>query len=266
MILACLLLAGIGCGSDEDPADPEAAIRELLDRSFVVPDPSNCGEVYTQALMEQLSGETGEEAVAECREDEGDPDDVPADSLAISDLAVEEAAATASVRVAGGDFDGSRFDFEFVETDEGWRMDTLSDVVFNRDTLARAIRDAADEGGLSVQESSCFLRVVLARQDQFEEAALSGFEDGFEGEQRIVLACLEADTLRAQILRGLRTSLESSAVPPEVGDCVVDGVHALPDDTIGRIAGDASGRLAEALGRRLLQGCATAPPTGEAPS
>lgn len=161
-------IALTGCSPSGESDETE--IRELIDTAFTRFVPSDCTELLTDRVLEQVdfSDSDDEDPVENCQEDaEEDPGN--ADSVSISDLEIEGDRSTATVAPKGGDFDGAAVDLEFVDAD-GWRIDWIA--------------------GLEIMDRGRFLDAVFA----------GGFRTASElaDDQR---RCIE-EYLRAQVSTG----------------------------------------------------------------
>ena len=114
--LGTLGIAGCGGGdSDEDQ------INETIETAFTSDDPELCDSI-TQDLLEELTSETGEEALQQCEEQVGETE--PNESVEISEVNVEGDTATATFEAVGGDSPG-HVEATLVKEDGDWKFDEV---------------------------------------------------------------------------------------------------------------------------------------------
>ena len=110
-------IAGCGGGGSSD----EDNVKDVVTTAFTSDDPEICDSL-TQNLVEELSGETGDKAVATCREQAQQGE--PSDSVEFSDVSVNGDKADASFDVSGGSGAG-HVEAQLVKEDGDWKLDDV---------------------------------------------------------------------------------------------------------------------------------------------
>jgi hypothetical protein len=114
--LGTLGIAGCGGGdSDEDQ------INETIETAFTSEDSELC-DLITQSLLEELTDETGEQALEQCRERVGETE--PNESVEISEVTIEGDEAKATFKAIGGD-DPGNVQATLVKEDDDWKFDEV---------------------------------------------------------------------------------------------------------------------------------------------
>ena len=108
-------LAACG-GGDSD----EETINDLIERAVIDSDAELCSENFTQAFVEETTGEKGDDAVAECEKQAGNVTTENTD-LEVSDVEVDGDTATATATYKADGEEGS-VDFEFGKEDGTWKF------------------------------------------------------------------------------------------------------------------------------------------------
>lgn len=174
LLLACLLstVAFAGCGDGGGSSD-EAAVEATIETALLEKDPDKCTELYTVAFREQTTNKTGSAALKDC-ENPDEPND-RAKSVEISNLAIDEAAATADVAISGGSFNGQTITVALVEDGDRWKLDALTRFAkLDVDELAAIFeRQAEAEGGLNAPERCFIEKFKSASQAEIEDMTLS---------------------------------------------------------------------------------------------
>jgi hypothetical protein len=182
---------------------------------------SDCTRLYTQAFLEQLSGDYGADAVEECRDNsDGSPD---AESVTFGQISPAGGGFRVAVTLAGGDMDGTDFSLS-VTRSGGWKIDRLLTVDLDMDQLAEAAAAEARDDGASSEDAACLeSRVAEISETGYERAVIEGRSEEYaKGMLKTSLNCLSAETLRKQIAEGIRAS--AGDVPEAFIECVIDRI------------------------------------------
>lgn len=177
LIVSALALAACGSSSDET-----GEIEEVIVASATAYDPVNCKKLNTQRFNEQLAGESGPTALAECEEEAEKEEGV--DSVEVSKVEVDGSDATAEVALTGGGLDGQTVEVALTRDGDQWRLDEIVKFTnFDADRFAQAFEDqvAANPGEISRQLAACLVEAFgsLSRGEA-EELRLSGSRKAFE--------------------------------------------------------------------------------------
>lgn len=173
--LLALVLGLVACGgggeSDEDK------IVEVIETSATSTDPADCKELATQAFLEQTEFSQGAEAVESCEEGAEDTSDDP-ESVEVSEVVVEDSAATANAAFTGGSFDGQTLTVALVDEDGDWKLDEVTGFAeFDQEKLASTLEEGLQSGEdpLDPALATCFAEVVreLPKPDA-EEVVIGG--------------------------------------------------------------------------------------------
>jgi hypothetical protein len=176
LIGAALVLSA--CGGGEGDEDKIASAIETLATST---DPADCVALSTLAFMEQTESEEGKAAEKACEEDAEEPSGDP-DSVTVSEVEVDGAAATANVAFVGGNLDGQTLTIGLVEEDGDWKLDQLESFAeFDKAKLVAAFDEGLTESGeLEEALASCMVEELEASSnEELEELVLSGSPEGF---------------------------------------------------------------------------------------
>lgn len=260
----CLAMLLVGCGSSGEPTltigdGPEAQVETVVKQSLLRSDPENCRTLYTQGFMEQVSGETDDAAVEECVESEADPDNRPAESVDLSDLAVRSRSATVTAAVNGGSFDGATFEFKVVKTGDGWRIDRAVEAKLDRATIEQILREQIAEQGWSSSEVDCVVDVAREELSKSRlERVITGDAELPEFDTKPLVACLSAERLRAEAAEAMERIASESNLPQRVSECVVAAASELALPQLRRMARDETGVVTRRTVERLVARCAEA--------
>lgn len=150
LALAALALPACGGGkSDEDQ------ISDAIVQTVTTTSKENCTDLQTQRFDEQVTFESGADAVKSC----SDPDsNEPADSAQVSNVQVDGDAATADVAIKGSTFDGQTVKVSLVKQGDQWKLDHIDDFVnFDQQKFADSFAKSATEGKnpLTQAQASC---------------------------------------------------------------------------------------------------------------
>jgi hypothetical protein len=199
----------------------ESAVRRLVNTSFTTDRASDCTRLYTQAFLEQLSGKTGADAVEKCRDDsDGDPD---ADSVVFNEVTPAEGGFRVAVTLAGGDMDGTSFDFTAIRRGN-WKIDRLLGVDLDMNRLAAEAAEEAREEGASAEDAACLeSRVAVLNESDYERSIVEGRSDDYARAMlKSTLGCLSAESLRKQLAEGIRSGAGNA--PEALIECVIDQI------------------------------------------
>lgn len=189
LLLPCILTAFAllfaSCGGS---GDETGAIEEVIVASATANDPVNCKRLNTQRFNEQLAGESGPAALAECEEEAEKEESV--DSVEVSKVEVDGSEATAEVALTGGGLDGQTVEVALSKDGDQWRLDEIVKFKkFDAGQLARAFEDqvAAHPGEINRHLAACLVEAFgsLSRGEA-EDLRLSGSRKAFE---ELVEAC-----------------------------------------------------------------------------
>jgi hypothetical protein len=171
--LLALAFGLVACGgSDESDEDK---VIDVIETSVTGNDPANCKELLTQAFLEQTELEQGGQAVKSCEASAKDTSDDP-DSVKVSEVEVDGAAASANVAFTGGGFDGQTISLALVEEDGDWKLDEMTGFAkFNQEKLANAFEEAFSEEDGNPQLVTCFGETIRGlSKGQAEEIVIGG--------------------------------------------------------------------------------------------
>ena len=178
LVAASLLLAACG-GANSSSSEDEDQITEVIQTTATSTDPADCEKLQTQAFNEQTSFETGDAALAQCKQDATDSSDDP-DSVEVSKIEVDGDTATADAAVTGGPFDGSTLTFSLVKEGEQWKLDGIDDIPeFDREALVASFeQDLSSAGDVPQQVADCITQALgSAGEEEIKTAFLSGDGD-----------------------------------------------------------------------------------------
>ncbi|HVY77126.1 MAG TPA: hypothetical protein VG898_01315 [Solirubrobacterales bacterium] len=181
-IVAALALAA--CGS----SDETALVEETIVASATANNPANCKRLNTQRFNEQLAGESGPGALAECEEEAEKKEGL--DSVKVSKVEVDGSSATAEVALSGGGLDGQAVEVALVKKDDQWKLDEIVKFTkFDAGQLAQAFEAqvGAHPGEISHRLAACLTEAFASlSRSEAEDLRLSGSRDTFE---ELVEAC-----------------------------------------------------------------------------
>ena len=167
--IAALAMFGAGCGGDNTSpgsSDPEAAtIESTVTEALTSTDGHGCRELTTQAGVEQVTGQTGQDAFDACAQAEQAPTDEEK-TVDVANVEVDGDAATADVTFHGSSLNGQTAIQSLVKEGDQWKLDVLPGF---RDFDGDAFRDAY-VGLFESQDADAGQRACLAD-------ALAGFSD-----------------------------------------------------------------------------------------
>lgn len=247
LVAAALAVDGCGGGSDSNGggSDPDAAavdeINAALERVFTTSDPLQCSEDVTLKGLEQFSPGTTEEKdpIAAC-EKAIDPN-AEAESIEISDVAVDGTEATAKMTPEGGSLAGSEVVLALVE-DDGWRIDQVESVdIYDRDEYVSSLDESAaidilGETQLPPEDARC---VVAYVNNEASTAALERFvtEGDLGYAFDAIRTCVGGGTNLLAITFLTRQQLLDAGLDKRQADCVAGaGIAELGDVTLEELA------------------------------
>jgi hypothetical protein len=283
--LVALAVAGcsvpvVGSGTGNDPSRATAVsasspsdtadISRVVTRSFRDTHPAVCTGLYTQNLLDQLTGKVGFIALRECKSELKRTR--RARAVAVSHIQLSGGTASAVAVPGGGDSDGIRYRMSLVKTEGVWKIDRLESAKI----LDRSRVEADFTRGLGKvfskyipqRKTECIATHMLdgLSNARLERIMLSG-NDNYG-----VRSYQQCDALRPLFVAGLRKALSKKDAPQGFKDCVVGGVmQAISDrEMLAVVKADATGRSTPprltALLRRTMIACAPATSAGAARS
>lgn len=178
LIISALALSACGGGGDSD----ESKIEEVIETSATSNDPANCTELQTQKFDEQNAGAEGAAAVAECERESKEGED-QADSVEVSEVAVDSDAATAEVAFSGGGFDGQTVEVALLKDGDDWKLDEIVEFTeYDAKKLAEAFEQRFAGGDeVPAQIATCLTEGFgSASQAEAEELLFSGSQKPIE--------------------------------------------------------------------------------------
>ncbi len=167
---ASFVLAACGGGGNDD-ADQ---IAEQIDFAATSGDPAACTDAQTLKFDEQTTFQNGQAAVASCKKDAASG---VADSVDVSDVAVDGNTANATIAVTGGGYDGQTVKISLVKEDGTWKVDSFDEFVnFDPAKFAASFgAEAAKSGGLTPAQLSCLTgKLTSVDAGTVQQAVLSG--------------------------------------------------------------------------------------------
>lgn len=257
-LLAALLLAA-GCGGGDGEGDSGATEVKALDRDaitktatgvVVAEDPQEvCGTLLTAQFVATVF--TSEKT---CRKSATpDPGDVAATGATVTDIKVEGDTASAVVTDQGGQADGATGLWRFARDGAGWRVSEWS-VGYLRSGYSILLgekykADGAEDPFGDPKLRGCVSTALQALDDAaFLDAAYKLFQEAKEGEELIMRLFLDCagnsgaegiSTLRKLFEDGVR---ESSDLPAQVTDCLIENLRAAISDAEIRAMSENTGQ------------------------
>lgn len=193
----CALVAGLvtaatlaGCGGGGN--DQEAVIEATLRRALLSHDPAKCTDALTETVIEQVTGESGAEALEECEEQANEREN-DTKAITISAVEVDDAGASAKVAFVDGSFTGQTILVSLVDESGRWKLDRFVRITkFNREYfLAGAAINLADSEEMGADQSRCIVERLESKSREEIEAVLFNRSD--EAKIELVRACPDAD-------------------------------------------------------------------------
>ncbi len=177
-IASAFALSACGSSGNSD----ESNIEEAIETSATSTSPSVCTEFSTQNFVEQTSSESGSGAVKKCEEEQKEGNG-KAESVEVSNIAVNGEKATAEAALTGGTFNGQTLEVELVEEEGKWKLNELTGFAsFNAAKFAASFRQVleAESEKIPATVTSCIVEnVEEASQEEVEELVLNGSSNGF---------------------------------------------------------------------------------------
>jgi hypothetical protein len=170
LLVSAFALVACGSGGSGD----ESEIEEAIETSATTSDPANCTKLETLGFSEQSSGESGKAATEACEEEAKDPEG-KAESVAVSEVEVDGAKATANAAITGGSLEGQTVSIALVEEDGQWKLDQITGFVkLNQAQLAKVFAEQL-EGNKEVapEVAACIVGGIEgAAKEEAEEFVL----------------------------------------------------------------------------------------------
>jgi hypothetical protein len=181
LLIAVFALAACGSGGDET-----GEVEEVIETSATTTDPADCEKLQTQQFMEQISRESGEEAVHSCEADAEHDEGV--DGAKVSTVEVDDSNATAEVALTGGGLDGQTVEVALVKDGDQWKMDEVVKFTdFDHEHLVEGLeRELSDSSEGEAKFASCFVEAFRQASEAEVEELIFGkssqaLEEVFEG-------------------------------------------------------------------------------------
>lgn len=264
LLLVLATVSVIACGSEgsgpaetpEPAAGGEAAVRELIELAFTDGDPSYCGELYTEELLEQISGEEGDAALEECIENESDDSDTDARAVEVADIEIDGERASANATTDGGQFSGSTFELTLEAEEDRWLIDRIEDIAFDRSGFDAGLAERMRAEGFSPSEASCVVDAVRETysSEEIESSLLEGEE--LTEQTELALDCLGPRSLRRSLAEQAAEIVTDQGLDEAVADCIARRVERLSDREVRKVATDGSSAAAQAFFAAALRRCA----------
>lgn len=232
----------------------EGAVRFIVEQAMTTDRADDCTHLYTLAMLEQIAGESGGEAVEECREEADD--DPGAEDLVFNRVERRSGDYLVSVTLTGGSLDGTKLTMTVVERGP-WKIDRVLNADFDMRRLAEGSRSDLREEGFSDPEADCIVERYAGVDTQvYERAFLEGRSDDLsETMLSKAVGCLGAETLREKIASGIRNGAGDD-IPDEIVECVVDQLTAGKSAAELRELLEVGSATARQLGAQAAQDCA----------
>ena len=200
-----------------------AAVRQLVTTAMTTSRPADCTRLYTQAFLEQISGDVGYEAIDECRDNsDGDGN---AKSIAFNSLADVGSGYRVAVDIEGGSLSGSVLTMTVLRDAGNWKIDRLLQAEIDMEEQARVAGEALREEGYSEADIGCVEQLVReADEAAYERAVLEGRSTEFG---RSILdqafSCLSAEAIRKELTDAIRDGAGPDA-PEALVQCVINKI------------------------------------------
>jgi hypothetical protein len=168
---ALALTACGGGGTSSSGGGEDAAIEAAIETSAISADPSKCTEVQTAEFNESESGESGSAALTSC-EKEAEANQSPAESVTVSNIAVDSETATAEVEVTGSSLNGQSVELELAKEEGDWKLNKFIGFTnFDGAALAEGLEEQLlEEEGVSASLAKCVSEGVAEVSTQEAEA------------------------------------------------------------------------------------------------
>jgi hypothetical protein len=201
-----LLLALSGCGP-------------FIERGFIEPKAKNCTELATQDFLDQVSPAEGKAALEDCRDDVKDKESF-ADSVRVSEIAVDGARAEAMAGIEGGTSDGQRATLGLVKEGAQWKVDSLEDLEIDPKRFKAAFRATVEreETPLSKKQIDCIVEELGGRLPVLEASLVRG---DFDPVLNSIVDCLGDGDPRAAVEAITRRGLTKAGLTNAQASCVV---------------------------------------------
>jgi hypothetical protein len=170
LLLPCFLIAVFGLAACGGGGDETGEVEEVIEASATTTDPADCKKLETQNFMEQISRESGEEAVKSCEGDAEDNEGV--NGAKVSAVEVDGSDATAEAALTGGGLDGQTVEVALVKDGDQWMMDKVVKFTdFDHAHLVDGLeRELSDTDEAEAKFAGCFI-------DAFRQASEAEVEE-----------------------------------------------------------------------------------------
>ena len=190
-LLSAVLLTLTACGggsSDEDK------ITETIETAATTSDPSNCTGLETQRFVEQNAAEKGKAAIKAC-EAEAEEGKEQAESVEVSNIAVDGSKATAQAEFEGGSLGSQGIEIALVEEGGTWKLDHVEGFAnYDGKALAEQFEKQLEEepGELGPEQTKCIVgKIGGLSKKEAEEAFFAGTA---ESVIELVHSCVKKET------------------------------------------------------------------------
>ena len=172
MAVAVVAVVAAGCGGGKSDEDQ---VSDVIDQTVTTTTKENCTDLSTKRFVEQVTFETGAEALKDCADPKSND---PADSAEVTNVKVDGDSATADVAITGSTFDGQTVKVSLVKEDDQWKMDHIDDFVkFDQQRFADSLVKNFTEGssGITKDQAKCVASgFANASEDAAKTVILSG--------------------------------------------------------------------------------------------
>lgn len=166
-VLVVFSFALAGCGSSSDET---SEVEDVIVTSATTTDPADCGKLQTQQFMEQISRESGDDAVESCEADAEDDEGVS--DADVSAVELDGSDATAEATLTGGGLDGQTVEVALIKDGDQWKMDEVVKFTdFDQEHLVEGLeKELSDTNKSEAKFASCFIEAFKgASEAQVEE-------------------------------------------------------------------------------------------------
>jgi hypothetical protein len=222
VVVAAFVLQRLSTGRDS------AQISRAVEAAATSTDPSYCRESVTAGYLQQTTGAKAPYADQVCESEAGMGG---ADSVDVSDIAIDGSHATARVAYEGGSLDGARLAVRLVKEGKDWRLDELvAFEEFDRAKFDRSYRRDLVQFGAPRRAVEC----ALARVGAYSDRDL----------QQVVLQSAHAVFLPILVgcdRGGVEQNLIESVADPKLGfpkemvSCATERIRSSTDAELARL-------------------------------
>jgi hypothetical protein len=168
MTLALAVISLSACGNSDSSGSSNETdqIAATIERAYTSADPSSCSELSTVRSNEQLSGYSGQKAVAFCERYAGDSAN-DATSVEVSNVQIDGDRASADVVLHGTNLDGSTITQQLVKQGGRWKLDVITAIPhFDGAAYRRAfISLGLHNGDITQSQAKCLRNALDAASD-----------------------------------------------------------------------------------------------------